>query len=100
MNVICWNCRELGKPQTVIDLCRLVKDKWPKTVFLMETKLYSNKMASTSQKVGFKNMFVVDSVGWSGGSALLWSDEVFLEIQKYSRQHINAKITSPVDGLK
>jgi hypothetical protein len=29
----------------------------------METKLGGNKMATIRQKFGFKNMFVVDSVG-------------------------------------
>jgi hypothetical protein len=69
-------------------------------VFQKETKLASNKMAFIRQKVGLKNMFVMDSVGQSGGLALLWSEEVSLEIQNYSRRHIDTNITSPVDGLK
>jgi hypothetical protein len=54
-------------------------------VFLTETKLYSNQMTYIRQKICFKNMFVVDLVGQSGGLALLWSDEVSFEIQNYSR---------------
>jgi hypothetical protein len=37
-------------------------------------------------------MFVVDCVGKSGGLALLWSDETNVEVQNYSRRHINAKV--------
>jgi hypothetical protein len=100
MNLICWNCWGLGNPQTVKALCLLVKKKRPELVFLMETKLGGNKMATIRQKVGFKNTFVVDSVGRSGGLALLWSDEISFEIQNYSQQHINAKINSPVNGFE
>lgn len=44
-------------------------------------------------RLGFKNMLVVDCVGKSGGLALLWGDEVGVEIQNYRRRHINAKIS-------
>ena len=40
-------------------------------------------------------MLVVDCVGKSGGLALLWGDEMEVEIQNYSRCHINATISSP-----
>ena len=45
-------------------------------------------------------MFMVESVGRSGGLALLWSDEISLEIQNYSCRHTNAKITSSVNVLE
>jgi hypothetical protein len=45
-------------------------------------------------KLGFERMFVVDYVGRSGGLALLWKEEVELEIQNYSIQHINALVKS------
>jgi hypothetical protein len=41
-------------------------------------------MAFIRQKVGLKTTFVVDSVGQNGGLALLWSEEVSLEIQNYN----------------
>lgn len=100
MNLICWNYQGLGNPQTVRDLCWLVKDKRPGMVFLMETKVHRNEMETIKQIAGFKKMFVVDSVGRSGGLALLWSEEVILDIQNYSCRHINAKITSSVDRME
>jgi hypothetical protein len=39
-------------------------------------------------------MFIVDSVGKSGGLALLWMIEAGVEIQNYSRRHINANVCS------
>ena len=38
-------------------------------------------------KLGFAKAFVVDSVGRSGGLALIWKDEGEVEIQNYSRRH-------------
>jgi hypothetical protein len=46
-------------------------------------------------KTGFKNLFVVESLGRSGGLALLWNDEVTVDIQNYSRRHVNATVISP-----
>jgi hypothetical protein len=59
----------------------------------METKLQRTKMTSLRVKLGFDSMFVVDSVGRSGGLALFWKEDVQLEIQNYSNRHINAVIT-------
>jgi hypothetical protein len=61
-------------------------------VFLMETKLRREKMEVIHHKLGFPNLFVVDCVGKSGGLALLWGDEIVVEIQNYSLRHINGII--------
>jgi exonuclease III len=90
MNLLSWNCRGLGNPQAVRDLCQLTKEKKPTILFLMETKCHRNKMEFVRVKLGFACMFVVDSVGRSGGLALLWHDTNLVEIQNYSRRHINA----------
>ena len=71
MSILSWNCRGLGNPHTVRDLCRLVKVKKPSLVFLMETKLRSVRMESIKAILGFDCVFTVDCVGRSGGLALL-----------------------------
>ncbi|XP_059458992.1 uncharacterized protein LOC132188495 [Corylus avellana] len=73
----------------------MVKVKKPILVFLMETKLRSNKMEKVRWKLGFNNMFVVDCVGKSGGLAMLWQNEAGAEIQNFSRRHINATVNYP-----
>lgn len=72
----------------------MVKVKKLDLVFLIETKLRSNKMVEIKLKAGLKNIFVVDCEGRSGGLALLWGAEVDLKIVNYSRRHIHTKITS------
>jgi exonuclease III len=95
MNIISWNCRGLGNLRTVRELHRMVKQKKPILVFLMETKLRHDRMEAIRRKLEFPNMLAVDCIGKSGGLALLWNEEVKLEIQNYSQRHINAVIRGP-----
>lgn len=90
MNVLRWNCRGLGNPLTVRILRRLVRKKKPNVVFLMETKLLSQSMEYVRVKLGFDGLFVVDCHGRSGGLALMWKSENNIQVQNYSRRHINA----------
>jgi exonuclease III len=97
MITLSWNCRGLGTPRTVRDLCRLVKEKKPALVFLMETKLRQKKLETIRCRIGYYGLFVVDCIGRSGGLALLWSSEISVEIQNYSQHHINAVIKAPIN---
>jgi hypothetical protein len=63
-------------------------------VFLIETKLRQHRFHKIKNKLGFNSLFVVDCVGRSGGLALLWIDDLVVDIQNYSRRHINATIRS------
>lgn len=74
MIVISRNYCGLGNPQTVRDLRRMVKVKKPNMIFIMETKLEKNKMETVRIKRGFSNLFVIESMGRSGGLALFWDD--------------------------
>jgi ribonuclease HI len=98
MSIISWNCRGLGNLRTVQELYRLVKQKKPIMVFLMETKLRKKKMEAIRCKLGFPNMLVVDSVGRSGGLALLWGDDIYLDIQNFSHRHISGVIKNLSGG--
>jgi len=92
MNILSWNCWGLGNPRAVRTLTHLVRIKKPELVFIMETKLVSHKADFLKNKLGYSNSFVVDSKGRSGGLILLWHSSVKVEIQNYSRRHINAVI--------
>ena len=83
MILFSWNCRGLGNLRTVHALQSLVKTQGPEVLFLMETKLNSREMESIQVLLGFNNMFVVPSHGRSGGLAMLWRQEVGLEIRNY-----------------
>jgi exonuclease III len=95
MNCLSWNCRGLGNPWTVQDLCRMVRDKKPDVVFLMETKMRRRKMENIRIKLGFTCMFVVDCVGKSEGLSLFWGENMKVEIKNFSHRHIGATINEP-----
>ncbi|GLT53218.1 hypothetical protein SLA2020_265040 [Shorea laevis] len=92
--LISWNCRGLGNPRTVRDLCQMVKDKKPRFLFLMETKIKQHRLQHVRIKLGFEGLMAVDPVGLSGGIALLWRDAREVEIQNFSLRHISAIITT------
>jgi hypothetical protein len=68
-------------------------------VFLMETKLKAPRIEAIKSRVGYGSVFVVDSVGRSGGLALFWSNDFMVNIQNYSRYHINAVVTMGVEKI-
>jgi hypothetical protein len=67
-------------------------------VFLMETKLRKQKMEIIRSRLGFPNMIAVDSKGRSGGLAMLWGEDIHVEIQNYSQRHINGRVSIPGGG--
>jgi ribonuclease HI len=44
MILLSWNCRGLGNPRAVRDLCQMAKEKRPEVVFLMETRCRNTKI--------------------------------------------------------
>ena len=76
----------------------MVKQKKPAMVFLMETKLRGDKMGFIRHKLGIPNMFVMDGIGRSGGLALLWDENVTLDIQNYSQRHVNGVVKLGMSG--
>ena len=84
----------LGNPRTVRDFSQMVKEKKLSFLFLMETISNKRRMEWIRVKLGF----AVDLVGRSGGIALLWREEKELEIQNFSRWHINAIVKRNDEG--
>ena len=95
-----WNCRGLGTPRSVNALCEIVRRWDPNFVFLSETKLKKKAMESAKRKVGFVYGLVVPKLDKSGGMALLWKENINLEIMGYVGNFINAIVTEADSGLK
>jgi hypothetical protein len=68
----------------------MVQEKKPNFLFLIETISSKMHMERLRVRFGFQGLFVVEPVGRSGGLALFWRVAEELEIQNYSRRHINA----------
>jgi exonuclease III len=84
MNILSWNCQGIGSPWKVRDLHLLVKENNPNILFLMETKCKKSRLEYLRVKLGYGGLFVVDSVGRSGGLAFFggmmfnWKYIIFL----------------------
>ena len=62
----------------------------------METKLSVNEMIPIRDELGHHSMLEVPSVGRSEGLALLWKDDITINTQTYSLNHIDVKIMTPL----
>lgn len=90
-NILSWNCRGLGRPRAVRAAVDLVRSYKPQVLELIETKLKS-EMQRLRIKLGYRNCFVVDMIGLSGGLALLWNGDTDLTVKSYSRFHIDTLV--------
>ena len=93
MSAISWNCRGLGNPLTVKALQKVVLEKDPTLVFLMETKMDTTEMDGIKRKVERKQGLVVPSIKRAGGLALLWKTSLQVDVLTYSPQHIDVIVT-------
>ncbi|XP_030964343.1 uncharacterized protein LOC115985543 [Quercus lobata] len=95
MSTLSWNCRGLGNHRIVQALRSTVEKEVPILVFLMETKIprkQQHKMKEIQNSIGFTQGLIVPSEGQSGGLALLWKPETFVNIKGYSKWFIDAEV--------
>lgn len=89
MSCISWNCRGLGSPCAIQELKTLIRSHNPALVFLMETRLTSNKLLVVKNSLGFKNGFLVERSCQSGGLIMLCNKELEIRLLSYSLGHID-----------
>lgn len=92
MRLIGWNCRGLGRPRAVRALKDLIASHKPAIVGLSEPKLSVHRWDSLRVAIGFRNCFSIDSVGKSGGMALLWHEDVDVTVCSFSKWHIDVVV--------
>ena len=93
MSLLSWNCRGLGNLWTVKALEKAIKKEDPIIVFLMETKSSEEWMEKVKNECNMKQSWVVPSNGRSGGLALLWKDEIKIELLTFSLNHIDVLVS-------
>lgn len=76
-----------------------MRAKDPKPVFLIETKASLSWMERLKYDLEFIQGPIVPSDGKSGGLALLWKEEMNVNVETYSNSHIDAMITNPATNL-
>ncbi|CAM8983245.1 unnamed protein product [Rhodiola kirilowii] len=94
MTILGWNCRGLGTSSAIRALKDVVKTSRPLIVGLLETKANKRRCEEVRVQVGFRYCFSVSSRGKAGGMALMWQDEIEVDIVNYSFYHIDFIVQS------
>jgi len=93
MSCIIWNCRGLGNPSTVKELCDLAKKFGPSILCVLETQVHKSHVEVLKSTLGFDNAFAVSSSGRSGGLGIFWNNDKKIEFLPYSQYHIDAIVS-------
>lgn len=64
----------------------------------METKSQTPRLEALKQTLCFDHMFVINSVGLSGGLALLWKKNIEVEIPSHCHNWIHTSVHSKEEG--
>lgn len=78
----------------VPELHNLVGTLNPAVVFLMETEMSKAKAEQLRWQLGFPHGFSVKSEGRSSGLALFWKQQIDVDLQNFSKSHIDVLIKS------
>ena len=89
MNILCWNCRGLGNPQTNQELGDLIGAQDPLVVFLAETWLDKVRLEQIKVRYKFKGLIEVSRISRGRGVAIFWKVECNLSLDTYSPNHID-----------
>lgn len=70
----------LGNTRTFRELKDILQKHMPKILFLCEMKLMFGQIMNMGKRLGFDNCMAISRNGMGGGLALLWNDDLELEI--------------------
>ena len=94
-----WNCRGLENLCTRKELGELVWAKDPSIMFLAET--WADEAKAKKKKIkrdlDFVNMFFVPRINRGGGLALYWWSLIDVNVDNFSKNHIDAIINKGKD---
>ena len=65
----------------------------------METKLTDREMKPIKTELGFYGLLAVSCNGCRGGLALLWKEDVTVDTQTYSPNHIDVNVHTPTSPI-
>lgn len=95
MRIFCWNCRGVGNTATVRKLHEFTNRFAPTMLCIMETQTLKSWVESLVFSLGYDNCFAVSSSGKNGGLGVFWNNSINLEVFRYSKYHIDSRLTLP-----
>ncbi|KAL9431945.1 hypothetical protein AB3S75_027034 [Citrus x aurantiifolia] len=92
MKIISWNVQGLVNIRTFLTLKDILREHKPQILFVCETKMKLVQMKNMGKTLGFENCLKVGRIGMGDGLALLWNDEIDVNMVSYSNHQIDAVI--------
>ena len=92
MSYLIWNCRGLGNPCIGYELADMVRVKDLSVMFLAETWANEARLKDVKRKIQFENMFESPRTTREGELVLLWKSLVYISIECFKKNHIDAII--------
>ena len=99
MNLLVWNCRELGNPQTERGLVEILQAKDPSVMFIVKTWADEARLDQTLRTINFDKKWVVSRTIRGGGLVLFWKNLVKLEVVDSRRYYIDAIINGGMEDV-
>ena len=92
MRILSWNCHGLENPWIGCCFRKLVREQAPIVCFLMETRLDKERFDKIYGNLPYQNKIIVKHPDLGGGLALLWKNDINMEVVNYTTNHVLAKI--------
>lgn len=92
MSLLFWNCHGLENLCTGKELEVVVQAKDPSVVFLVGTWADEARQKKIKRYLDFENLFFVERNNRGGGLALYWRNSIDLNVDTFSKNHIDAII--------
>lgn len=101
MKIIYWNCRGLKNPTIVSELRQLITASVIDIIFLSETKLRVCDFDKIRRSYNMTSCFVVDAIRHKGGLAMMWTDDCYVDVQRFSLNHVDVLVkTKDMDHMR
>jgi len=92
MSLLCWNYHGLGNQRTVNQLEDMMWAKDPSVLFIAKTWTDEARLTRIQNRLDYKHKFVVPRKNKASGLVLFGKDEFNLEVQTFSKNHIDTTI--------
>lgn len=98
IQMLAWNCQDLGPALTVQKLGDITWSHDPSIVFLSETKQSNYRVSQIQRNLGFHHGETFDPIGSAGGLAIWWKQDVDINFLDCTANLLDAIITIRSDG--
>lgn len=92
MKILSWNIRGMRNPRAIHNLKFEVRKNSSNILFISETKCKKERIEIVKKELGFDLCFWVDSMGKSGGLALVWFNQLDITMLSFSKGHIDISV--------